>query len=501
MSLLRQYLKKTPDDQQNSLCIAQLANLDVLMQHSPFVAKKILQELQDQRSSLKLIASENYSSLAVQLSMGNWLTDKYSEGYPHHRFYAGCENIDEIEDYAAGLLKKIFNADHAYVQPHSGADANMLAFWSILVQRVENKELERLAAKNVDSLSEEEYERIRNLMNQQKVLGMSLSSGGHLSHGYRHNFSSKMMRARQYHVNPESGLLDYDKLADQIQNEKPDILLSGYSAYPRKINFAKMREMADSVGAVLMVDMAHFSGLVAGKVLQDDYNPVPFADIVTSTTHKTLRGPRGGLILCSEKFRDTINKGCPLVLGGPLPHVIAAKAIAFEEAAKESFQSYAKKIVENASTLADELLKKGVELLTGGTENHMILFKCQPFGLSGRQVEAALRECGLTVNRNAIPFDELGPWYTSGIRIGTAALTSLGMQAEEMKEIAALIYDVLTHCKANYKGEKKSLAKYTLEESCKERVKQRIADLLAKFPLYPELVLDTKNQSFAANTD
>lgn len=489
MSLLNNYLQETPQNQQSSLCIAQLANMDALLEHSPFVANKILQELRDQRSHLKLIASENYSSLAVQIAMGNCLTDKYSEGYPKHRFYAGCENIDEIEDYAASLLKKIFQAEHAYVQPHSGADANMLAYWSILVQRVENKELEKLAAKNVDALSEEEYEKIRLLMNQQKILGMGLSSGGHLSHGYRHNFSSKMMRARQYHVEPKSALLDLDQLWEQVQEEKPDILLCGYSAYPRKLNFAKMKEMAEEVGAVLMVDMAHFSGLVAGKVFTGDYDPVPFADIVTSTTHKTLRGPRGGLILCSQKYQDIINKGCPLVLGGPLPHVMAAKAVAFEEASKESFRQYAKKVVDNAAILAQELMRSGVELLTNGTDNHLIVFKCQPFGLSGRQAESALRECGLTVNRNAIPFDELGPWYTSGIRIGTAAITSLGMGTQEMLEIAHLIVDVLKHCQPKFNAGKKSLAKYSLDASCKERVQKRIGELLSKFPLYPELLI------------
>lgn len=341
--LLPAYLKHTEQENYNSAVVAYLAALDHLETAAPEVYRSIVQELRDQRSHLKLIASENFSSLAVQLAMGNLLTDKYAEGYPHHRFYAGCDNVDSVEDLAQNELKALFNAQHAYVQPHSGADANLVAFWSILVQRVQNKEVEKLGKKSVDELSPEEYEQIRQLMLKQKVLGMSLNSGGHLTHGYRHNVSSKMMQAFHYDVDKQTELLDYKALAAQAAEIKPDILLAGYSAHSRRLNFAKMREIADSVGAVLMVDMAHFSGLVAGKVFTGEWDPVPYADIVTSTTHKTLRGPRGGFILCKSEYAETINKGCPLVLGGPLPHVLAAKAIAFKEANTQAFRDYAKK--------------------------------------------------------------------------------------------------------------------------------------------------------------
>ena len=285
--------------------------------------------------------------------MGNLLTDKYAEGFSHHRFYAGCDNVDTVEDIAQNELKKLFNCAHAYVQPHSGADANLVAFWSILVHRIQNKEIEKLGKKSIDELTPAEYEQVRQLMVNQKVLGMSLNSGGHLTHGYRHNISSKMMQAFQYDVERDTELLDYTALAKQAQEIKPTILLAGYSAHPRRLNFAKMREIADSVGAVLMVDMAHFAGLVAGKVFTGDYNPIPFAQMVTSTTHKTLRGPRGGIVMCQPEYAEIVNKGCPLVLGGPLPHVIAAKAIAFKEANTPAFADYAHQIVKNAVALSD----------------------------------------------------------------------------------------------------------------------------------------------------
>ena len=285
--------------------------------------------------------------------MGNLLTDKYAEGYAHHRFYAGCENVDNLESLAQEELKRIFGTDHAYVQPHSGADANLVAFWSILVQRIQNKEIEKLGKKTLDELSETEYEKIRQLLLNQKVLGMSLNSGGHLTHGYRHNISSKMMQAFHYDVDKTSELIDYAALAKQTLEIKP-ALLAGYSAHPRRINFAKMRQIADSVQAVLMVDMAHFAGLVAGKVFQGDYNPAPFAHIITSTTHKTLRGPRGGFVLCQQEFAEVVDKGCPLVLAAPA-HVLAAKAVAFKEANTPTFCQYAKRIVDNAQALSARL--------------------------------------------------------------------------------------------------------------------------------------------------
>jgi len=491
MSRIQHYLSKYPADKQSSAAIAYLAALDHIEKTAPDIASSILQELRDQRSYLKLIGSENFSSLAVQLAMGNLLTDKYAEGYAHHRFYAGCENVDAVEDAAQEELKKLFGAECAYVQPHSGADANLVAFWSVLVQRVQNKEIERLGKKALDELSDEEYETIRLEMANQKLMGMSLNSGGHLTHGYRHNVSSKMMQAVHYDVDPETEQLDYHALAMQAAHEKPTILLAGYSAYTRKVNFAKMKEIADSVGAVLMVDMAHFSGLVAGKAFTGEYNPVPYADIITSTTHKTLRGPRGGFILCTEEFGEIVNKGCPLVLGGPLPHVIAAKAIAFKEANTPEFQNYSKRIIENAQALANHLQNQGARVLTGGTENHLVIVDLTPFGITGRHGETALREATLTVNRNAIPFDKNGPWYTSGIRLGTAALTTLGMGKEEMKEIAEIVVDVFknTQPKTVAKTGKPSKAKCTTDESVLEISKQRVSDLLERFPLYPEIEL------------
>lgn len=488
---LSRYLSKTSSKQHNSAAIAYLAALDHIDTVAPQISNSIIQELKDQRSHLKLIASENFSSLAVQLAMGNLLTDKYAEGYAHHRFYAGCENVDALEETAQEELKKLFNCSHAYVQPHSGADANLVAFWTIMVQRIQNKEIEKLGKKTLDELSEKEYEQIRQLLVNQKVLGMSLNSGGHLTHGYRHNVSSKMMQAFHYDVDPKTELLDYAALAKLARELKPTILLAGYSAHPRKLNFAKMREIADAVGAVLMVDMAHFAGLVAGKVFTGDYNPIPFGHIVTSTTHKTLRGPRGGIVICQPEFAETLNKGCPLVLGGPLPHVIAAKAIAFKEANAPGFATYAKNIVDNAFTLGQALQEKGIRLVTGGTENHMVILDLSRFGLTGRHAETALRQALLTVNRNAIPFDLNGPWYTSGIRMGTPAMTTLGMGKEEMHEIADITFEVLNHTTPSIapKTGQRSKAACEVEKSVLERCQSRVRALLNQFPLYPEIEL------------
>jgi glycine hydroxymethyltransferase len=485
MSYLQYYLSAVPKEEQDEGVIASLAGLDHVSKAFPVIGKTIVQELLDQRRFLKLIASENYSSLAVQLSMGNWLTDKYSEGYVGHRFYAGCDNVDVIEGTAISLVKEIFGADHAYVQPHSGADANLVAYFSILMKKVQNRELEMIQKKSVDELTPEEYEIIRQELSRQKIMGMSLASGGHLTHGYRHNISSKIMQACSYEVDPSTGVLDYAQIQALVKKEKPLILLAGYSAYSRLIDFAKMREIADSVGAVLMVDMAHFAGLVAGKVMTGNYNPVPFADIVTSTTHKTLRGPRGGLILCKEEFKEVIDKGCPLVLGGPLPHVMAAKAIAFKEANTPEFCTYARQIVKNAQALAKKLISLGVEILTGGTDNHLVLLNVEKsFSLNGRQCENALRKACFTVNRNAIFQDKNGPWYTSGIRLGSPALTTLGMKEAEMEKIASLLVDVLKNTKPLTKSEGE------VDIQILHRVQKEITELLQKFPVYPEIVLD-----------
>jgi glycine hydroxymethyltransferase len=484
VSYLEKYFRKVAEKERSSAAIAYMAALDQIRGELPLVADKIVQELKDQRSHLKLIASENFSSYAVQFAMGNLLTDKYAEGYPEHRFYAGCENVDALESAAIDQLKKLFGCDHAYVQPHSGADANLVAFWSILVHRIQSKEVEKLGKKSVDELTPEEYEKVRRLMLEQKVMGMSLNSGGHLTHGYRHNVSSKIMQAVPYDVDPTTGLLDYMELAKQVMREKPLILIAGYSAYPRRLNFAKMKEIADSVGAVFMVDMAHFAGLVAGKVMQGDFNPVPFADIITSTSHKTLRGPRGGFILCKTPFREVVDKGCPLVLGGPLPHVIAAKAIAFKEANTPAFSTYAHQIVANAAELANRLMSLGARITTNGTDNHLLVLDvASSYGLTGRHAENALRAAKLTSSRNAIPFDKNGPWYTSGVRLGTPALTTLGMKEPEMRQIGEIIHLVLSSTKPDGDSRAKAITNTTAVQAAHTQIDA----LLGKFPLYPEL--------------
>lgn len=493
VTYLTKYFKNVPEQKRTARAIAFMASLDAIGEADPQTAASIAKELFDQRVHLKLIASENFSSLPVQLAMGNLLTDKYSEGFAGHRFYAGCENVDAIESHATDLAKKIFGAEHAYVQPHSGADANLVAFWAILTQKIQSKEMERLGKKTLDELSSDEYEQIRQLLVNQKVMGMSLGSGGHLTHGYKHNISSKFMRAFSYDVDPQTGLLDYEALRAQVNEVKPLILIAGYSSYPRLIDFAKMREIADGVGAVLLVDMAHFAGLVAGKVMKGNFNPVPFADVVTSTTHKTLRGPRGGLVLCKQEFKEAVDKGCPLVLGGPLPHVMAAKAIAFKEALSPDFSRYAHQIVDNAKCLSESLMGLGIKVLTGGTENHLLVMDvASSFGLTGRQAESLLREARLTVNRNAIPRDINGPWYTSGIRVGTPATTTLGMKEPEMKEIAQIIYSLLKGAEVlvDEKTKSPSRAKARVPDSAMHRAQQSVADLLRHFPLYPELVID-----------
>jgi glycine hydroxymethyltransferase len=490
MSLLKKYFSHVSEEQRSSAAIAYLASIDHIRNSSPQIAQKIIDELRDQRSHLKLIASENFSSLAVQLAMGNLLTDKYAEGSPFHRFYAGCDNIDAVEQEAVDLVKALFQAEHAYVQPHSGADANLVAFWSILMHRVQNPEVAALGKKSVDELSVEEYERVRQLTLSQKIMGLSLSSGGHLTHGYRHNVSSKIMRSAPYDVDKETGLIDYSVLKELALRERPDILVAGYSAYPRCINFATMREIAHSVGATLLVDMAHFAGLVAGKVMKGDFNPIPFADIVTSTTHKTLRGPRGGLVLCRKEFKEVVDKGCPLVLGGPLPHVIAAKAVAFREASGPHFEAYAHQVVANSRALAEQLMKRGARLTTSGTDNHLLVIDtAASFGLTGRQAESALREARFTVNRNAIPFDINGPWYTSGVRLGTPAITTLGMKEAEMGEIAALIFELLTATKPApaEAGKAPSRAQMLIDPQVLQKSQTRVEELLSRFPLYPEL--------------
>jgi glycine hydroxymethyltransferase len=492
INLLENYLRRVESAKRRLDVIGYLAALDHLSSVNPTIATHVLQELRTQRSTLKLIASENYSSLSVQLAMGNLLTDKYSEGYPFHRFYAGCENVDAIEAEATSSACQVFGAHHAYVQPHSGADANLVAFWAILTQRVQHPILDKLGKKNLDDLTAVEFETLRQQLCNQKFLGMDLSSGGHLTHGFRQNVSAKMMRAVTYKVHPATHLLDYSTIATIARAEKPLILLAGYSAYPRRINFAKMREIADEVGAVLMVDMAHFAGLVAGKAFQGEDNPIPYAHIVTSTTHKTLRGPRGGFVLSTAEFAESVDKGCPYVLGGPLPHVIAAKAIGFKEALNDTFCTYAQKIIENARALADGLMKRGIVVVTGGTDNHLVLIDVSKLGITGRIAENALTAAGITVNRNMVPFDPNGAWYTSGIRLGSAALTTLGMGKEEMDEIADLIANILfhTHPLVNGQTGQGGKAKGETDKATLAATHDRIRSLLHNYPLYPDLIID-----------
>ncbi|MCL2498876.1 MAG: glycine hydroxymethyltransferase [Defluviitaleaceae bacterium] len=468
--------------------VAYAANLDIVAKSYPDIARAIIRELLDQRAYLKLIASENYCSYAVQAAMGNLLTDKYAEGFVGKRFYAGCDNIDDIERRACEEAKKLFGAEHAYVQPHSGADANLVAFWAILRHKVQTPALERLGHTNLLNISDIEWNEIRNALGNQRIMGLDLYSGGHLTHGYRHNISGQMFDVHFYHVDIETGLLDYDRLRRQLNEVKPLILLAGFSAYSRNLDFERLRGMADEVGAVLMVDMAHFAGLVAGKALTGRYNPIPYADIVTTTTHKTLRGPRGGMVLCTREYAEYVDKGCPHVLGGPLPQVMAAKAVAFEEANRPEFRSYANRVIENAHTLAEALISRGVNVPTGGTDNHLVLVNLDRTGITGTQAENALRECGLTLNRNTIPGDKNGPWITSGLRLGTPALTTLGMGTDEMGEIADIIADALLAVKPKLKKNgDPTKTEYHLDADVKKRSLERVRRLLDRYVLYPEL--------------
>lgn len=488
-SRLMSYLNSLQGAAPNTATVACLASLDHVATATPKVAEAIVAELRDQRHSLKLIASENYSSLAVQLAQANWLTDKYAEGYAGHRFYAGCDNVDVVEAEACRLACELFGAEHAYVQPHSGADANMVAYSAILAATVQQPILDRLGESNLAKLSREQWNEVRTALHDQRLLALDYYSGGHLTHGYRFNFSGHLFDAYTYSVDPNDGLVNLDALHKQVKELRPRILLAGYSAYPRKLNFAKMREIADEVGAVFMVDMAHFAGLVAGKVFTGDYNPVPHAHIVTSTTHKTLRGPRGGIVLCNKQFAEYVDKGCPAILGGPLPHVMAAKAVAFHEASQPAFATYAQSVVDNSRALSQACMEQGMAVLTGGSDNHLLLVDvAKSYDLTGRQAESALRECGITLNRNSLPSDPNGPWYTSGLRVGTPATTTLGMGADEMSQVAKLIHRVLSQTSAarTSSGEA-SKAKYAIAEGVQAEVHAGVQSLLASFPLYPEL--------------
>ena len=466
------------------------AALDVIARSEPQVAAAIVDELQAQRRQLKLIASENYASPAVLLAMGSWLSDKYAEGVPGRRMYAGCEVVDRVETLAADHARALFGADFAYVQPHSGIDANLVAFWAILAKRVERPFLQDHDVSHVNDLDSAAWADLRRQLGEQRMLGMALDAGGHLTHGFRPNISGKMFDQASYGVDPATGLVDYDAIADQALRFRPLVLVAGYSAYPRRLDFARLAQIAADVDATLLVDMAHFAGLVAGRVLTGDHDPVPHADVVTTTTHKSLRGPRGGMVLATEPYAEFVERGCPMVLGGPLEHVVAAKAVALAEARQPAFADYARRIVDNARALADGLTRRGVRLLTGGTDNHLVVLDVHAsYGLTGRQAESALLQAGVVTNRNSVPGDVDGAWYTSGIRLGTPALTTLGLGTGEMDEVADVIVATLRATSPASTPSGPSRAKTVVDEAVAAAGRRRSADLLARFPLYPELQL------------
>ena len=407
---------------------------DKLKELDAEVYASIEKELKRQQENIELIASENIVSEAVLLSAGTVLTNKYAEGYPAKRYYGGCVYVDEVENIARERAKKLFGAEHANVQPHSGANANLAVFFALLQPG-------------------------------DTVLSLSLANGGHLSHGSPVNISGKYFNIVPYEVSLDSQVLDYEEIRRLALENKPKLILAGASAYPRTIDFKKFREIADEVGAYLMVDMAHIAGLVAAGLHP---SPVPYAHVVTSTTHKTLRGPRGGLILCTEDLAKQIDKAIfPGTQGGPLMHIIAAKAVAFGEALTPEFKAYQQKIIDNAQVLSKALIKKGFKLVSGGTDNHLMLVDLIGTGVTGKELERRLDEVHITLNKNAIPNDPQSPFITSGVRIGTPAVTSRGFGAEEMEKIADFIYDVT----------------FNFEES-KERVTKEVIKMCAKFPIY-----------------
>lgn len=389
-----------------------------------------------QQEKIELIASENFVSEAVMEAMGSVLTNKYAEGYPGKRYYGGCEHVDVVENLARDRAKELFQADHANVQPHSGAQANMAVYFTVLEQG-------------------------------DTVLGMNLNHGGHLTHGSPVNFSGKLYNFVDYGVDKETEQIDYDAVLDKAKEVKPKLIVAGASAYSRHLDFERFRAIADEVGAYLLVDMAHIAGLVATGLHQ---NPVPYADFVTTTTHKTLRGPRGGMILCKEQYAKQIDKSVfPGMQGGPLIHVIAAKATSFKEALSDEFKTYSKQIIDNAQALGEALAAEGIRIVSGGTDNHLLLLDVTPLQLTGKTSEEVLDKIGITTNKNTIPFDTESPFVTSGVRIGTAAVTTRGFKEEEMKEIASIISLTL---------------KNDDDEEKLTEAKQRVAALSERFPLY-----------------
>lgn len=410
--------------------------MENVKQQDPEIFSAMEDELSRQKNKIELIASENFTSEAVMEAQGSVLTNKYAEGYPGRRYYGGCEYVDVAENLARDRAKELFGAEHANVQPHSGAQANMGVYSAVL--------------EHGDT-----------------VLGMNLSHGGHLTHGSPVNFSGIQYNFVEYGVNEDDQRINYEKVLEAAREHSPKMIVAGASAYPREIDFKKFREIADEVGAYLMVDMAHIAGLVAAGKHQ---NPVPHAQFVTTTTHKTLRGPRGGLILCEEAFAKKINKTVfPGLQGGPLMHVIAAKAVSFKEALEPSFATYAGQIIKNAQRLGEALQKEGIDLVSDGTDNHLLLLDLQSLNLTGKAAEKALDDVGLTANKNAVPFDPEGPFVTSGIRLGTAAVTTRGFKEEEMDEIGALFGLVLKNMD---------------DDAKQQEARERVGALTNKYPLY-----------------
>jgi len=413
--------------------------MSYLQETDPEIYDAILKETERQATKLELIASENFVSEAVLEAMGGVMTNKYAEGYPGKRYYGGCEFVDIAEDLARDRLKKLFNCEHANVQPHAGSQANMAAYFTVL--------------KPGD-----------------KVMGLDLTCGGHLTHGHPINFSGFLFNFTGYVVDKETEQVDYDQLLKQAKQVRPKLIVSGASAYPRTLDFEKIRAICDEVEAYMMVDIAHIAGLVAAGLHP---TPIPYADFVTSTTHKTLRGPRGGIVMCKEKYAADLDRMVmPGIQGGPLMHVIAAKAVAFKEALTDEFKAYQKRIVNNASTLAQALMDKGHRLVSGGTDTHLMLVSFVDVPkVTGKKVEIALDKAGITVNKNTVPFDPEKPFVTSGIRIGTPAVTTRGMGPEEMRTIADFIDRGIQNRR---------------KDEALEGIAQEVAGLCARFPLYPE---------------
>lgn len=410
-------------------------SIGFIAKSDPELAGFMASELMRQERNLELIASENYASPAVMAAMGSVLTNKYAEGYPGKRYYGGCEFVDEVETLAIERAKKLFGAAYANVQPHSGAQANTAVYFALLTPG-------------------------------DKLMGMDLSAGGHLTHGSPVNLSGKYFNIVSYGVSAETGLIDYDEVLDIAMRERPKLIVAGASAYPRAIDFKRFREIADKCGALLMVDMAHIAGLVAAGEHQ---SPVPYADVVTTTTHKTLRGPRGGLILTnSEDMAKKINKAIfPGIQGGPLEHIIAAKAVCFGEALKPEFKTYQRSVVENAAAMAEGLCARGLNLVTGGTDNHLMLLDLRGTGVSGKELEHRLDSVYITANKNSVPNDPEKPTVTSGVRLGSPAVTTRGFGTQEMRVVADCIADAAL----NYEAEAES-------------IRQRVTELCARFPLY-----------------